>query len=93
MAANKISYSYAAGVYPQFSTVAELRDASLASYPDAEYFKAPVVGVNRDDTAPAWGWLATLLRTRTDWWAVHGGTSLGFPHFRLASIVKGQREF
>jgi hypothetical protein len=56
----------------EFSAVAQLRDALLASYPAAAWYGAPVVGVNRDDPAPAWGWLVKLLRTRTDWWPAVG---------------------
>jgi hypothetical protein len=69
--ANKISYAYANSQYA-FSTAAELRDALLASYPGAAYLGAPIVLVNRDDPAPAWGWVRELLRTRTDWWPALG---------------------
>jgi hypothetical protein len=69
---NKISYSYHGGVKPSFSTIAELRDALLASYPAAAYYGAPVVGIHRDDTAPAWGWVQRLVQTRTDWWPAVG---------------------
>lgn len=67
----KLSYSRVA---PAFSTASELRDALLASYPDAAYFGgAPVVGINRgDETAPAWKWADELLRQRTDWWPALG---------------------
>jgi hypothetical protein len=72
LTAPKISYVYGGGANPEFSTIAELRDALLASYPAAAFYGAPVVGVNRDDTAPAWGWVKKLLRTRTDWWPALG---------------------
>jgi hypothetical protein len=55
------------------STTSELRDALLASYPDAAYFGAPVVAVNRgDETAAAWTWLLGLVRKRTGWWPALG---------------------
>ncbi|HEY0190597.1 MAG TPA: hypothetical protein VGC42_05700, partial [Kofleriaceae bacterium] len=43
----KIRFKWAVNVEPAFATAAELRDALLASYPDASYFQAPVVGRNR----------------------------------------------
>ncbi|HEY0195402.1 MAG TPA: hypothetical protein VGC42_30010, partial [Kofleriaceae bacterium] len=68
----KIRFKWAVNVEPAFATAAELRDALLASYPDASYFQAPVVGRNRDETAPAWGWVPELIRQRTDWWPALG---------------------
>ncbi len=50
-----------------FSTASELRDALLASFPDADYAGGPFVMVNQDEAAPAWGWVADLVRQRTDW--------------------------
>jgi hypothetical protein len=70
--ASKISYHHAANVEPAFATASELRDALLASYPDAASFHAPLVAKGRDDTAPAWGWIERLLKTRTDWWPALG---------------------
>lgn len=64
---SKISLRYAINVNPSFATASELAGCLLASYPDAAYFHAPVVGRNRDDTAPAWGWIIDLIRMRTDW--------------------------
>lgn len=55
-----------------FTNTSELRDALLSSYPDAAYFGAPVIGVNRDDTGPAWEWVIKLARMRTDWWPALG---------------------
>lgn len=63
------------GGEPSFSTASELRDALLAAYPGVEFFGAPIAGVpqGRDfDTAPAWGFLNSLLCTRTDWAAAAG---------------------
>jgi hypothetical protein len=54
------------------SSTSELRDALLKSYPDAAYFGAPVIRVNRDDTAAAWTWLLGLVRKRSDWWPAIG---------------------
>jgi hypothetical protein len=68
----KIRFTYAPSVNPEFSTASELRDSLLASYPDAAYFHRPVVGRNRDDTAPAWGWTIDLIGTRRDWWPALG---------------------
>jgi hypothetical protein len=68
----KIRFAYAPNVNPEFATAAELRDSLLASYPDAAHFGGPVVGRNRDDTAPAWGWAIDLIRTRRDWWPALG---------------------
>lgn len=39
----KIRIVYASRVNPELSTTSELRDALLASYPDASFFQAPVV--------------------------------------------------
>jgi hypothetical protein len=55
-----------------FSSISQLRDALLGSYPGAAYLGAPVVMINRDDAVAAWGWLRDLLRTRTDWWPAVG---------------------
>lgn len=74
MADAKISYDYF-GINPSFSTATQLRDALLAAYPDAEFFRGPITGVRVGydiDAAPAWGWLKQLLRTRTDWWPAVG---------------------
>lgn len=68
---DKISYRYANSEH-SFSSVSELRDALLASYPGAAYLGSPIVLINRDDPAPAWGWLVELLKTRTDWWPALG---------------------
>jgi hypothetical protein len=67
----KLKYS---NVAPDFSSASELRDALLASYPDAGYFGgAPLIGINRgDETAPAWKWVDEFLRQRTDWWPALG---------------------
>jgi len=70
--ASKIQFRYAPSVNPEFSTAAELRGALLASYPDAAHFNGPVVGINRDDTAPAWGWAIQLIARRSDWWPALG---------------------
>lgn len=56
----------------EFGTVEELRDALLGSYPDADYFGGPFIGCNRDDVMPAWGWVAELVRMRSDWWPAVG---------------------
>lgn len=65
----KINLKYASTVNPEFATASELRDCLLASYPAAEFFGAPLIGgVNWDDTIPAWGWVADLIRMRSDWW-------------------------
>lgn len=72
VAGAKIRFHWAVNVDPAFATASELRDSLLASYPDAAYFGGPVVGRNRDDTAPAWGWAIDLIRTRTDWWPALG---------------------
>ncbi len=50
-----------------FATATELRDALLASFPDADYAGGPFVMINQDETAPAWGWVAEVVRKRTDW--------------------------
>lgn len=50
-----------------FSTASELRDALLASFPDADYAGGPFVMVNQDEAAPAWGWVTDLIHQRTDW--------------------------
>ena len=56
-----------------FATASELRDALLASYPDAAHFgNKPLVRKNRDDTAPAWQWVIDLIAQRTDWWPALG---------------------
>jgi hypothetical protein len=68
----KIRIVYAPRVNPEFGTVAELRDALLGSFIDADYFGGPFVGCNRDDTMPAWGWIAQLVRMRSDWWPAIG---------------------
>jgi hypothetical protein len=68
----KIRIIHAPGVNPEFGTVAELRDALLGSYPAADYFGGPFVGVNRDDVVPAWGWVVQLVRMRSDWWPAIG---------------------
>ena len=70
--ATKISYHHASNVEPAFSAASELRDALLASYPDAAHYSAPLVAKGRDDTAPAWGWIEILLTTRSDWWPALG---------------------
>jgi hypothetical protein len=54
------------------SSTSELRDALLASYPDAAHYGAPVARLNRDDTQAAWTWLLGLVRKRTDWWPALG---------------------
>ncbi|MBA2321329.1 MAG: hypothetical protein H0V89_09250 [Deltaproteobacteria bacterium] len=63
----KIQLRYAGNVNPAFSTASELRDNLLASYPDAAHFRGPLVGRNREDTAPAWGWVRDFLLMRSDW--------------------------
>lgn len=72
VAGAKIQLHWAPGVNPAFSTAAGLRDALLASYPDAAQFGGPIVGRNREDTAPAWGWAAELIAQRSDWWPALG---------------------
>lgn len=67
----KIRFTYG-NVHPEFTTATGLRDALLASWPDAGYFNAPVVGKGRDDTMPAWGWAIELIHRRTDWWPALG---------------------
>jgi hypothetical protein len=92
----KIHFSHGANVRVEFASASELRDALLASYPDAAYFNGPFVGTGRDDTLPAWGWAANLLRTRTDWWpalgialqhAAHDGGELA--RTALADLLEG----
>lgn len=68
----KIRIVYARGVNPEFGTASELRDCLLASYPDADFFHAPVVDKGGDNVAPAWGWVIELIRMRTDWWSAIG---------------------
>lgn len=68
----KLRFTWGENVRPEFTTTAGLRDALLASWPDASYFKAPVVGKGRDDTLPAWGWAIDLIHQRTDWWPALG---------------------
>jgi hypothetical protein len=68
----KIKLDYAPGVHPEFATASELRDALLASYPDAATYGAPVVPRHRDDTQPAWGWVKDFLLMRSDWWPALG---------------------
>ncbi len=63
----KIRLHWAIGVDPAFATAAELRDSLLASYPDAAATGVPLVRKNREDSAPAWGWVKDLLLTRSDW--------------------------
>jgi hypothetical protein len=67
----KLSYSRVASA---FSTASELRDALLASYPEAAYFGgAPVVSIHRgDETEAAWLWVERFMRQRTDWWPAIG---------------------
>jgi hypothetical protein len=68
-----IKLYYAPSVNPSFSTARELRGALLSSWPDADYFQAPVVGTGgREGTMAAWGWVAQLLTMRSDWWPVIG---------------------
>ena len=50
-----------------FATASELRDALLASFPDAAYAGGPFVMVAPDDAQPAWSWAVDLVRRRTDW--------------------------
>jgi hypothetical protein len=65
----KIRILYGRGVNPEFATAKELRDSLLASYPAADFFKAPVVEMpGVDNVASAWGWVVQLIRMRTDWW-------------------------
>lgn len=54
------------------SSTSELRDALLASYPDAAYYGAPVARLHRDDTQAAWTWLMGLVCKRSDWWPAIG---------------------
>jgi hypothetical protein len=68
----KIRIVYARGVNPEFGTASELRDSLLASYPDADFFRAPVVDRGGDHVAPAWGWVIELIRMRSDWWPAIG---------------------
>jgi hypothetical protein len=68
----KIRLYWADNVKPAFSTVSELRDSLLASYPDAAHTGVPLVRKNRDDAAPAWGWARDLLLMRSDWWPALG---------------------
>jgi hypothetical protein len=93
---SKIRFSHGLNVWVEFASASELRDALLASYPDAAYFQGPFVGTGRDDTLPAWGWAAELLRMRTDWWpalgialqhAAHDGGELA--RTALADLLEG----
>lgn len=69
----KIRMYWAPNVEPEFASASELRDALLASYPEAKTSGVPVVVTNRgEDTKPAWGWVETLLLQRTDWWQAAG---------------------
>ncbi len=68
----KIRIVYARGVNPEFATASELKDNLLASYPDADFFRAPVVDKGGDNVAPAWGWVIELIRMRSDWWPAIG---------------------
>ena len=67
----KLTFHYANSEH-SFASISELRDALLNSYPGASYLGSPIVLVNRDEPAPAWGWVRDLLRMRTDWWAATG---------------------
>jgi hypothetical protein len=84
----KIELSY--GIYSYgFSTVSELRDALLASYPDAAVFGKPIIGWHRDESAPAWGWVNDLILMRSDWWpsigiALQHATTNGGEFARIA---------
>lgn len=79
----KIRMYVASNIQPAFSTVSELRDSLLASYPDAARLGGPFVGRDNDDRDPAWYWAIDLVRMRSDWWpalgialqhaATHGG--------------------
>ncbi len=95
----KIWIAYAPNVNPEFATTSELRAALLASYPDAEYFRAPVAGKGRDDTVPAWGWVVDLIRMRSDWRASlgialqHAATDGGeLARIALADLLAGFRD-
>jgi hypothetical protein len=84
----KLTFHYANSDH-SFSSVAELRDALLASYPGVGFLGRPIVLINRDEPAPAWGWLVDLLRTRTDWWpavgvALQHAANDGGDHARIA---------
>ena len=68
----KIRIFYAGGVNPEFATVSELRDSLLASYPAADFFRAPVVDKGGENLVPAWGWVIKLIRMRSDWWPAIG---------------------
>lgn len=141
IASVKLAHAYA-DVRRSFSSTSALRNELLASYPGASHLGAPIVLIDGDRPAPAWGWLLPLLRTRSDWWpaigvaiqhaADEGGdlarialadlleshqeavvllpwteaiaerwptsksglvaTTLGWPEFTLASIVRGERK-
>lgn len=56
----------------RLACASELRDALLASFEHASYANAPVIIVDRENTAPAWSWLLKLIRTRLDWWECAG---------------------
>lgn len=71
MALQKVSLSLGRLTF-QFASTAELRDALLGSFEDADYAGGPFVMVNGDDTAPAWSWVIDLVRTRSDWRASAG---------------------
>ena len=68
----KIKLHWAHNVQPSFATASELRDSLLASYPDAAETGVPLVRKNRDDAAPAWGWVREFLLKRSDWWQALG---------------------
>lgn len=71
-AGSKIRIVFARGVNPEFATASELRDSLLASYPAADFFKAPVAEIGGDNVVSAWGWVVQLIRMRTDWWPALG---------------------
>jgi hypothetical protein len=95
----KIKIFYAPNVNPEFATASGLRDALLASYPDAQYFGKPVAGTGRDGTVAAWGWVVELLRMRSDW---HASIGISLQHaakdggelarIALADLLAGFRD-
>ncbi len=68
----KIQLHSALNVQPEFASASELRDSLLASYPEGKETGLPLVRVNREDTAPAWGWVKDLVVRRSDWWPALG---------------------
>lgn len=54
-----------------FATASELRNALLEAFADASYVNGPYILVP-PETEPAWSWINTFIRSRTDWWGCTG---------------------